>query len=132
VLFLVSDAEQHYRCIVGAPHEGMEARQGRLPREQGKAGVSRSVHNSSSNEEEKEGEDKGTLKYVTERDIPGIGKATADEARTISQKSCSRLTILPYSDSTLRLDSRQPGSWPETGLWEMMTKVPDRLSTTPK
>jgi hypothetical protein len=110
----------------------MEARHGRLPREQGKAGVSPSVHNSSSKEEEKEGEDKGMLKYVTERDIPGIGNATADEARTMSQKSCSRLTVLPYSDSALRLDSRQLGSYPETGLWEMMTKVPARLSTTPK
>src|SRR5580658_3512948 len=39
VLFLVSDAE-HYRCIVGAPQEYIEARPGRLPREQRKAGVS--------------------------------------------------------------------------------------------
>jgi hypothetical protein len=110
----------------------MEARHGRLPREQGKAGVSPSVVNSSSKEEEKEGEDKGMLKYVTERDIPGIGNATDDEARTMSQKSCSRLTVLPYSDSALRLDSRQLGNYPEKGLWEVMTKVPDRLSTTPK
>jgi hypothetical protein len=108
----------------------MEARHGRLPREQGKAGVSPSVVNSSSKEEE--GEDKGMLKYVTERDIPGIGNATDDEARTMSQKSCSRLTVLPYSDSALRLDSRQLGNYPEKGLWEVMTKVPDRLSTTPK
>jgi hypothetical protein len=34
-----------------------------------------SVHNSSSKEEEKEGEDKGMPKYVIERDIPGIGNA---------------------------------------------------------
>jgi hypothetical protein len=39
VLFLVSDAE-HYRSIVGAPQEYIEARPGRLPREQRKAGVS--------------------------------------------------------------------------------------------
>jgi Protein of unknown function (DUF4242) len=30
-------------------------------------------------------------KYVIERDIPGIRNATADEVRTISQKSCSVL-----------------------------------------
>jgi hypothetical protein len=72
----------------------MEARQGRLPREQGKAGVSPSAHNSSSKEKEKEGEDKGMPKYVIERDIPGIGNATVDEVRTISQKSCSVLNNL--------------------------------------
>ena len=33
-------------------------------------------------------------KYVIERDIPGIGNATADEVRTISQKSCSVLNQL--------------------------------------
>ena len=33
-------------------------------------------------------------KYVIERDIPGIGNATADEVRTISQKSCSVLNNL--------------------------------------
>jgi Protein of unknown function (DUF4242) len=74
VLFPVSDAEQHDRS------------QGRrLPH---------SVHNSSSKKEGKEGEDKGMPKYVIERDIPGIGNATADEVRTISQKSCSVLNNL--------------------------------------
>lgn len=33
-------------------------------------------------------------RYVIERDIPGIGNATADEVRTISQKSCSVLNNL--------------------------------------
>ena len=33
-------------------------------------------------------------KYVIERDISGIGKATADEVRTVSQKSCSVLNNL--------------------------------------
>ena len=33
-------------------------------------------------------------KYVIERDIPGIGKATAEEVRTISQRSCSVLNNL--------------------------------------
>jgi Nickel responsive protein SCO4226-like len=33
-------------------------------------------------------------KYVIERDIPSIGNATADEVRTISQKSCSVLNNL--------------------------------------
>lgn len=33
-------------------------------------------------------------KYVIERDIPAIGNATADEVRTISQKSCSVLNNL--------------------------------------
>jgi|HubBroStandDraft_1064217.scaffolds.fasta_scaffold28306_3 hypothetical protein len=33
-------------------------------------------------------------KYAIERDIPGIGNATADEVRTISQKSCSVLNNL--------------------------------------
>jgi hypothetical protein len=33
-------------------------------------------------------------KYVIERDIPGIGNATAEEVRTISQKSCSVLNNL--------------------------------------
>ena len=33
-------------------------------------------------------------KYVIERDIPGIGNATPDEVRTISQKSCNVLNSL--------------------------------------
>ena len=33
-------------------------------------------------------------KYVIERDIPGIGKATPDQLRTISQKSCGVLCNL--------------------------------------
>jgi hypothetical protein len=33
-------------------------------------------------------------KYVIERDIPGIGGASPDEARAISQKSCSVLQQL--------------------------------------
>ena len=38
-----------------------------------------SVHNSIKQERGKEGEDKGTPKYLIERDIPGIANATADE-----------------------------------------------------
>ncbi len=33
-------------------------------------------------------------KYVIERDISGVGNATEDQARTISQKSCSVLNKL--------------------------------------
>lgn len=33
-------------------------------------------------------------KYVIERDIPGIGNATQEEARAISQRSCSVLNKL--------------------------------------
>ncbi len=33
-------------------------------------------------------------KYVIERDIPGIGNATMEEVRTMSQKSCSVLNKL--------------------------------------
>ena len=33
-------------------------------------------------------------KYVIERDVPGIGNATQEEVRTISQKSCSVLNKL--------------------------------------
>ena len=88
VRFPVSDAEQHHRCLVSAPQEHIETRQGRLPRKQHKVSVPPFAHNSSS---KKEGEDKGVSKYVIERDIPGLGNATPDEIRTISQKSCSVL-----------------------------------------
>ncbi len=33
-------------------------------------------------------------KYVIERDVPGIGNATQEEVRTMSQKSCSALNKL--------------------------------------
>jgi uncharacterized protein YacL (UPF0231 family) len=33
-------------------------------------------------------------KYVIERDVPGIGNATQEEVRAISQKSCSVLNRL--------------------------------------
>jgi len=33
-------------------------------------------------------------KYVIEREIPGIGNATAEEVRMISQESCSVLNNL--------------------------------------
>jgi hypothetical protein len=33
-------------------------------------------------------------KYVIERDVPGIGNATREEVRIISQKSCSVLNAL--------------------------------------
>jgi len=33
-------------------------------------------------------------KYVIEREIPGVGRLTPDEARAISQKSCSVLNKL--------------------------------------
>jgi hypothetical protein len=44
--------------------------------------------------EKRKGEDKDMPKYVIERDLPGIGNATEDQARTISQKSCSVLNKL--------------------------------------
>jgi hypothetical protein len=40
------------------------------------------------------GQDKNMPKYVIERDIPGIGNATMEEVRTMSQKSCSVLNKL--------------------------------------
>jgi len=42
----------------------------------------------------KKGQDKDMPKYVIERDVPGIGNATNEEVRTISQKSCSILNKL--------------------------------------
>jgi uncharacterized protein DUF4242 len=38
--------------------------------------------------------DKDMPKYVIERDFPGIGNATRDQVRTISQKSCGVLNKL--------------------------------------
>ena len=38
--------------------------------------------------EKRKGEDKDMPKYVIERDLPGIGNATGDQAGIISQKSC--------------------------------------------
>jgi Protein of unknown function (DUF4242) len=42
----------------------------------------------------KKGQDKDMPKYVIERDVPGIGNATREEVRTISQKSWSVLNQL--------------------------------------
>jgi len=79
VRFPVSDAEQHYRCIVSALQEYTEARQGSVPGEQRKVSVSPIC----SQLIKQKGEDKGMPKYVIERDIPAIGNAKADEIRTI-------------------------------------------------
>jgi hypothetical protein len=40
------------------------------------------------------GQGKDMPKYVIERDVPGIGNATDEQARAISQKSCSVLNKL--------------------------------------
>jgi|GEM_PF-6540327 len=42
-------------------------------------------------------------KYVIEREIPGAGKLTADELKTISQKSCAGMgqgNCLPRPERT--------------------------------
>ncbi|MGA2859615.1 MAG: nickel-binding protein [Candidatus Sulfotelmatobacter sp.] len=55
-------------------------------------------------------------KYVIERDVPGIGNATQEEARTISQKSCVVLNKLGPTIQWLHSCRR----WPEVGFEEII------------
>jgi hypothetical protein len=64
----------------------------------------------------KKGQDKNMPKYVIERDVPGIGNATQEEARTISQKSCVVLNKLGPTIQWLHSCRR----WPEVGFEEII------------
>jgi TolB-like protein/DNA-binding winged helix-turn-helix (wHTH) protein/Flp pilus assembly protein TadD len=61
--------------------------------------------------------------------LPRVGNITG----TVAAPALHTSPVFPRAAKSHQLPSgRQAGSYPEKGFWEMMIKVPDRLSGTPK